>query len=227
MTPLRQLRVILLSLFFSFAPPMIVPAAESGPTLTAREAGAPLYSRQDARSEPMAKLQKDEPLFTIAEAVGTETWYMVRTSQGVTGWVRASDVEVSSKVREVFKDKDVGSSTWAAITSDGNTFKGTWTAASGATGKSAGGAWTLNDSSGATTLRGTWAAEMHSTGWNGTWRASADGRKNEYRGSWSVEMEKPGNARFADLFEAAARDATRGIWTAGHESGSWSIRVVK
>jgi hypothetical protein len=76
-------------------------------------------------------------------------------------------------------------------------------------------------------MRGTWSAEMHTTGWNGTWRAAADGRKSEYRGSWSVDAENPKAVRFSELFEAAAREATRGIWTAGNESGSWSIRVVK
>lgn len=227
MTTFIQLRVILFSLFFLFALPVLIPAGEPSSTLTAREAGAPLYARQDAHTEPIAKLQKDEPLFTIVEAVGVETWYMVRTSQGLTGWVRAADVVVSAQVREMFQEKDAGSSTWAAVASDGRTFRGTWSADSSATGKSARGGWSLSDSSGAATLRGGWTAEMHSTGWNGTWRASVEGRKNEYMGSWSVEMENPQKARFADLFEAAARDATRGIWTAGRESGSWSIRVVK
>jgi hypothetical protein len=35
------------------------------------------------------------------------------------------------------------------------------------------------------------------------------------------------NLRFADLFEAAAKDAIRGLWTGGSESGSWSIRTFK
>lgn len=227
MIQLSQLRWILLPLFFAFAYPLLTPAGELSPALAARESGVSLYSQQDAASEPTGTLQKDEPLFPIAEAVGRETWYMVRTKQGVVGWVRASDVIVGTQVKETFKEKDSGSSTWAAITSDGRTLNGTWSAAPSSAGRSASGGWTLRDSSGATALRGTWTAEMHSTGWNGTWRAASEGRQNEHRGSWSVEMSNPKDARFAELFEAAARDATRGIWTAGNESGSWSIRVVK
>lgn len=227
MTQLTQLRVNLFSLLFLFALPIVVAAGEPAPTMTVGESGAPLYSRQDSHSAPIAELPKGEPLFTIAEAVGTETWYMVRTNQGVIGWVRAADVIVSSRIREIFQEKETDASTWAALTSDGRTFRGTWSAEPITAERSARGTWTLRDSSGTTKLRGGWTAEMHSTGWNGTWRAAVEGRKNEYQGSWSVEMESPQNARFADLFEAAARDATRGIWTAGRESGSWSIRVVK
>lgn len=227
MIQLSQLRWLLLSVFFAFAYPLLTPAGESSPALTVREAGASLYSQQDAETQPIGALQKDEPLFPIAEAVGRETWYMVRTKEGVIGWVRASDVIVSTQIKETFKDKDSGSSTWAAISSDGRNFNGSWSAAPSAAGRSASGGWTLRDSSGATAQRGTWTAEMHSTGWNGTWRAASEGRQNEHKGSWSVEMSNPKGARFAELFEAAARDATRGIWTAGNESGSWSIRVVK
>ena len=227
MKQVSQVRWILLSVFIAFAYPLLALAGESSPALTVGEAGASLYAQQDAESKPIGALQKDETLFPIAEAVGKETWYMVRTKQGVIGWVRASDVNVSTQIRETFKDKDSGSSTWAAISSTGRTFNGTWSASPSSAGRSASGAWTLRDSNGATAMRGTWSAEMHTTGWNGTWRAAAEGRKKEQRGSWSVEMPNPKDARFSELFEAAAKDATRGIWTAGNESGSWSIRVVK
>jgi hypothetical protein len=227
MTQLHQLRAVLFSLLILFAQPILVAAGESTPAMTVGERGAALYARQDTHSAPIAKLPGGEPLFIIAEAVGTETWYMVRTNQGVIGWVRSADVIVGSGVREIFQEKETAASTWAAVAADGRTFRGTWSAEPIAAERSARGTWTLRDSGGAAKLRGGWTAEMHATGWNGTWRASVEGRKNEYQGSWSVEMESPQNARFADLFEAAARDATRGIWTAGRQSGSWSIRVVR
>jgi hypothetical protein len=227
MTHLSQLRWILLPLLFVFAIPFSMIAADSPPTLTVGDGGATLYAQQDVETKPMGTLQKDEILFPIAQAVGSESWYMVRTKQGVVGWVRAAEVAASTQIRETFMEKDSASSTWTAITADGRTFSGSWSASPSSAGKAANGAWSLRDSSGGSVMRGTWSAEMHTTGWNGTWRAAADGRKSEYRGSWSVDAENPKAVRFSELFEAAAREATRGIWTAGNESGSWSIRVVK
>ena len=78
-----------------------------------------------------------------------------------------------------------------------------------------------------TVLRGSWSAEKHATGWNGTWQAAAEGREAEYAGSWSAEFPHVHNARFAELFEAAAKETIRGLWTGGSDSGSWSIRIVK
>jgi len=227
MTQLSQFRWIFLSLLFALVTPLISAAADSPPALTVGDNGATLYAQQDVETKPIGSLQKDEPVFPIAQAVGTESWYMVRTKQGVVGWVRAAEVAASKQIRETFIEKDSASSTWTAITADGRTFNGSWSASPSSAGKSATGAWSLRDSSGASVMRGTWSAEMHTTGWNGTWRAGAEGRKSEYRGSWSVDAENPKAVRFSELFEAAARDATRGIWTAGNESGSWSIRVVK
>ncbi len=227
MTHLSQLRWIPLPLLLVFATPFSLIAADSPPALTVGDNGATLYAQQDVETKPIGSLQKDEPVFPIAQAVGSESWYMVRTKQGVIGWVRAAEVTASKQIRETFIEKDSESSTWTAITADGRTFNGSWSASPSSAGKSATGAWSLRDSSGASVMRGTWSAEMHTTGWNGTWRAGAEGRKNEYRGSWSVDAENPKAVRFTELFEAAAREATRGIWTAGNESGSWSIRVVK
>ena len=66
-------------------------AASPTPGLTVRDSGVILYSGQDTNSLQLTTLQKDEPLRLLAEAVGNETWYMVRTGQGLIGWLRASD----------------------------------------------------------------------------------------------------------------------------------------
>jgi hypothetical protein len=68
---------------------------------------------------------------------------------------------------------------------------------------------------------------MHSTGWNGTWRANVDGRPGDFRGSWSVDPGPSKKVNFAELFEAAVKDAVRGLWTGAGESGGWTIRTFK
>ncbi len=211
-----------LSLLFRFlavilvlaARPLAVDAAESTPAMTARESGVALYSRQDVESERIATLEKGEMLTPIAESIGSEIWYIVRSKQGLVGWVRAADVVLSNQAKDAFKEKKSSSSTWSSL-------------APNSTDQSASGAWTLTNATGATMMRGTWSAEKHATGWNGTWQATVEGHEAEYAGSWSAEFPHVRNARFAELFEAAAKEAIRGLWTGGSESGSWSIRVVK
>jgi len=208
--------------------PFLAKAADAPAALTVRETGVALYAKQDAETAPIATLEKDEILFPMVEAVGREVWYMVRTKQGLVGWVRGADVVVSSETREAFKEEDSGTSTWAARTADGRTFGGTWSVAPNSTQRSASGAWTLSGAGGATIMRGTWSADKHSTGWNGVWRAEIEGRgEGEHSGSWSVDLPPVRNAPFSELFAAAAKEAIRGLWTGGSQSGSWSIRGAK
>ena len=214
-----------LLLFFSWSFSSL--AADSPPALTVREAGASLYSRQDEYSDKIATLQKGEALIPLAEAVGTGSWYLVQTKQGLSGWVRASDVAVSEKVKETFKEQNVSGSTWTALDNKGRSFEGSWTVDAGASPDKASGAWTLRDGTAKTVLRGTWTAQKFSTGWSGTWRASAEGQKTEYAGSWTADFPQARDTRFAELFAAAVRDAIRGVWNAGSYSGSWSIRGAK
>lgn len=218
---------MLISLILLLASTAPVGAAAAAPELTARATGVGLYAQQDTESNRIATLEEGELLFPMLEAIGRETWYMVRTKAGLTGWVRATDVIASSQTRDAFKEKESAISTWAARSADGRTFNGTWSVAPNATQRSAGGGWTLSDGSGATVMRGDWSADKHETGWNGVWRATVEGGKGEYSGSWSAELPHTRNASFADLFSTAAKEATRGLWTGGSASGSWSIRYVK
>jgi len=201
-------------------------AAESS-SLTARDSGVALYARQDLESVPLAQLEKGEVLFPMVESVGQEVWYMVRTKQGQVGWVRAIDVVVSSQIKDSFKEKEAYSSSWAARTEAGRTFVGTFSVAPNPTARAAGGFWTLKDANGATVMNGAWSAEMHTTGWNGTWRANVDGQPGDFRGSWSVEGAPSKKANFSELFDAAVKDAIRGLWTGAGESGGWTIRTYK
>jgi len=203
----------------------LVSAAESKGGLTVRESGANLYPQQDVESVPIAKLQKGEALIPIAEAIGQQTWYLVKTQQGLFGWVRGADVSSSDQVKETFKERQV--STWSARTSTGRTFDGTWTIEPGSSPDKASGTWTLSDGAATTALRGTWSAQKFTTGWSGAWRAAVEGKPGELAGSWTADLPPARDARFTELFEAAARDAVRGVWNAGGNSGSWSIRAVK
>ena len=220
----KSLRWLVFALILCLLTPLAGRAAEPS-SLTPRESGVPLYARQDLESEPLGRLEKGEMLFPLAESIAQETWYMVRTKQGQIGWVRAIDVEVSSQVKDTFKEKETSSSSWAARTEDGRTFVGTFSVAPNPTARAARGFWTLKDANGATVTSGGWSAEMHTTGWNGTWRATTDGQSGDFRGSWSADPAPSKKFTFIELFEAAVKDAVRGLWTGAAESGGWTIRT--
>jgi hypothetical protein len=228
---MRAQSAFLFFMFFSlcliFTPARTASAAGAPPALSARETGVAVYAVQDAETERIATLEKGEALFPMVEAVGAETWYMVRTKQGLIGWVRGADVIADHQAKEAFKENESGSSTWSARSADGRIFNGTWNVAPNSTQRSASGGWTLSDANGTTVMRGGWGADKHDTGWNGVWRAVVEGRQEEFTGSWSAELPHVRNAAFADLFAAAAKEAMRGLWTGGSASGSWSIRAAK
>jgi hypothetical protein len=227
MTCARICSGLMIAILIWLTPILTIDGAESPPVLTARETGVALYARQDAETDRIATLEKDEVLVPIAESIGGEIWYMVRTKRGLIGWVRGTDVVISNEAKDSFREKEFGSSTWSARTSEGRIFSGTWTVAPNATNESAAGGWTLTGPAGSTMMRGTWSADKHSTGWNGVWHAAAEGRETEYSGSWSADFPHMRNVRFSELFAAAAKQAISGLWTGGSESGSWSIRVNK
>jgi hypothetical protein len=223
----NKLRNLLVGVLLNLAAWTNLPAADTPAALTAREPGTPLYGQQDRESAPILRLSAGEALTPIAESVGTEIWYMVRTKQGQVGWVRAADVGASQQVKESFIDKEPESSNWAAASSDGATFNGSYSIDPKSTDRSAHGAWTLRDVNGNTVLRGGWTAQMHSTGWNGTWRAAVDGRPGELTGSWSAEIPAAKKPRLNDMFEMATKEAVKGLWTGVNKSGSWSIKTFK
>jgi hypothetical protein len=202
-------------------------AASPAPGLTARESGVILYSGQDTNSLQLTTLQKAEPLTLLAEAVGNETWYMVRTHQGLIGWLRASDAILSDLTKRGFSQELLSTSTWSAQASQGPSYGGTWSMEPQSSAKAAAGTWTLQDAGGTTIFSGMWSAEKFSTGWNGVWRAHSQGSKVEYSGSWSADLPHDSELPLSHLFAAAARNAVRGVWTGGSQSGTWSIVAAK
>lgn len=215
---------VLFGIVFLLAPPLQAEAPDAPPTLIVRETGVALYARQDPETAPIATLRKDEKLFPLVEAVGREPWYLVRTQQGMIGWVRAADVIVSSETRGAFREAEGRTPTWSARTADGRIYTGTWSVAPDSTRRSASGGWTLAGPDGSTVMRGTWSADKHATGWNGVWHARIEGRDSELSGSWSADLPHIGNPHFSELFAAAARNAIHGLWTGGRYSGSWAMR---
>jgi len=197
----------------------------AAPLLTVREAGSFLYALQDIASDKLATLQKDERLIPLAEALGSETWYMVKTQHGVIGWVRASDVSPGNQLKDLFKAEHV--STWSARTSNGRGFEGTWSVEVAASSDKVAGTWTLYDGAGKLIVHGTWSAQKFSTGWSGVWHASAENRQGDHGGSWTTDFPHRRDAPFGEIFEAAAHDAIRGIWNGGDLFGSWLIRAAQ
>ena len=58
--------------------------------VTAKIAG--LFPRQDDESEKIAQLTEGENLVPMVQSEGGNTWYMVKTQKGLTGWVKSVDV---------------------------------------------------------------------------------------------------------------------------------------
>lgn len=51
-----------------------------------------LYPRQDDQTEKIAELSQGEALTPLAQSNGGNDWYMVKTQQGIIGWIKSSDV---------------------------------------------------------------------------------------------------------------------------------------
>lgn len=217
---LRLICLLILSL------PSLCNAAEATRALTVREAGATLYAQQEAESDKIATLQKGQLLTPLAEAVGQQTWYMVKTPHGLVGWVRAIDVSAGDLLKQAFKEQ-AKLSTWSAQTASGRIFEGGWSVDPASSPDKASGTWTLGEGLDKTVLRGTWLAQKFSTGWSGTWRATVEGQKREFTGSWTADFQQAREASIIELFLTAARGAIRGIWIADNDSGSWAIRAAK
>jgi hypothetical protein len=211
--------------FFIFLFVSFSHAADAPPALVVGESGAHLYARQDDQSEVVAKLEKGEALIPLGQGVGVGHWYMVRTQKGAVGWVRAADVRADPRAEKILKE--ARSSTWSATTSSGRMFEGTWSAEAGPSSGAVSGTWTLGDGKGAVAMSGTWSASKSPKGWSGSWRARAVGRSGEYSGTWSANVRHKPDARFAELFETAAREVVSGSWRAGGSSGRWSIRAAE
>jgi len=53
---------------------------------------ADLYPRQDDESEKIDRLSRGDILIPVLQSNGGNEWFMVKTSSGKVGWVKAADV---------------------------------------------------------------------------------------------------------------------------------------
>jgi hypothetical protein len=53
---------------------------------------AVLYPRQDDEGEKVAELSKGDTLIPMGQSNGGNDWYMVKTQNGLIGWIKAADV---------------------------------------------------------------------------------------------------------------------------------------
>jgi hypothetical protein len=102
---IQMVQGLKLVLFFLILVPLPSFAAESS-ALTVTTLDARLYPRQDKESKFIATLEKEEKLHPLAQGVGSEAWYMVRTSKGIIGWVQSIDVSSGNRVDETFRDTE-------------------------------------------------------------------------------------------------------------------------
>jgi hypothetical protein len=80
-------------------------AAENGATLTVITQNANLYASQDNEGKVVTTLARGEVLKPLVQGVGFATWYMVKTSKGVAGWIQGVDVASTQRTDEVFRDR--------------------------------------------------------------------------------------------------------------------------
>lgn len=80
-------------------------AAENSATLTITAQSANLYASQDNEGKIITTLERGEVLKPLAQGVGFVTWYMVKTSKGVVGWIQGVDVASTQRTEEVFRDR--------------------------------------------------------------------------------------------------------------------------
>ncbi len=80
------------------------------PILSVKGRETYLYARQEKHSEKVIKLEKGERLIPFASALGrNERWYMVKTQNGVLGWVRSSDMVGIDNLERTFREKAASS----------------------------------------------------------------------------------------------------------------------
>ena len=91
---------MLLLLPFAFAS-----FAEDSAALSVSGPDAYLYGSQEESSEIITHLEPHETLILLANTVGrAESWYLVKTQKGVSGWVKSTDVRWNDKMEKAFKE---------------------------------------------------------------------------------------------------------------------------
>jgi uncharacterized membrane protein YqiK len=89
----------------AFLPYSLGFAADNASTLTVTTQNANLYASQDNEGKIITTLARGEVLKPFAQGAGFTTWYMVKTSKGVVGWIQEVDVASTQRTNEIFRDR--------------------------------------------------------------------------------------------------------------------------
>jgi hypothetical protein len=69
---------------------------------------AAVYPRQDDESEKIGRLSEGEAVVPLIQTNGGNDWYMVKTQQGLIGWVKASDVRAPVSKKQSKRVTSIG-----------------------------------------------------------------------------------------------------------------------
>src|SRR4029078_10460145 len=108
--------------------------------------------------------------------------------------------------------------TWIATSSNGRTFRGTWTVVADQTSGAVRGTWTLADVRGRTVTGGVWSATKSPTGGTGRWTSGISSSTAAYSGPWSAGVQLKANASLEELFAQALQSTVVGNWRTGRQS---------
>lgn len=113
----------LLLLALTLVPDQSYSQQDSVPTVSVAKPGVKLYARQEESSEVVAEIHPGEKLLPLATTSAKDPWYLVRTEKGLLGWIKSSEIHVSEKLENAFKEipSSSPSSPQAASSDDGIT----------------------------------------------------------------------------------------------------------
>lgn len=104
----RYLSAVCFSIFVGLLPVFffaITSLAQQAPTLSVAGSDVYLYTSQEESSNVITKLEAQQTLIPLATIPGPpESWYLVKTQKGISGWVKSSGVLGTDKMENSFKE---------------------------------------------------------------------------------------------------------------------------
>jgi predicted aspartyl protease len=97
-------RLAILPAIWLLLPLSFASSAEDSPALSVSAPGAYLYDSQEESSAIITNLEPQETLIPLANIAGrAQSWYLVKTQKGVSGWVKSSDVQWTNEMQKAFE----------------------------------------------------------------------------------------------------------------------------
>jgi clan AA aspartic protease (TIGR02281 family) len=103
--PIPKLHLIIGLIWLAVAARPINAQVENAGRTSRETRSIQLFTAPDASSPLAALVARGENLSPLAESLnaGGDKWYLVKTKNGTTGWIKASDAEGSEKMDKFFK----------------------------------------------------------------------------------------------------------------------------